>query len=430
MQKTILSCALLALLGCGNVPQGGLIGGEEQGNSNSASALSEEMIKEDQARLAKLPKIEDWFIKGQRDFAWEMSLEAQKELGAENFGLSPSSISFCLGMVGNMAGEDLLKEYVKVLRWTEGKDKANEQYGLSLQWLGAKSHNEMLVANRVFTNKELPPPPAAFQESLRKYFGGEIQAIDMKSDPKKLVDDWIASKTKDLIKDGCPALSPTTPMVLVNALYFKGKWALPFNKESTRPDTFRTVQGQEQVVAFMNQAEELGYWEDKVAKGVLLPYRGWDFLCYAFMPQDPKMDLGRLMGHLRQQENLFSQAWSSNKTVHVSLPKFELKTSFVGRGDKPENPFYRMGLVKSFGSAADFSLGGLSQGIEVVKHDCVIQFDEEGTVAAASTVAEMKGRGVVAEKPREFNANRPFLVVLYHRSSQSMVLVAGINKIK
>jgi len=51
-------------------------------------------------------------------------------------------------------------------------------------------------------------------------------------------------------------LSPSTASVILNAIYFNGKWAAPFNKKKTRQATFTTDGGVKRSVSMMSMTTE------------------------------------------------------------------------------------------------------------------------------------------------------------------------------
>lgn len=66
-------------------------------------------------------------------------------------------------------------------------------------------------------------------------------------------------------------LDPDTSLVLVNAVYFKGKWATPFDKNNTTLRPFTLVDGTKKEVEMMHILSEFRY-------GVLDELDGAQFL--------------------------------------------------------------------------------------------------------------------------------------------------------
>ena len=74
----------------------------------------------------------------------------------------------------------------------------------------------------------------------------EIVKFEEGEKTRSAINRWVGGQTnqkiKELILPG--TINPTTRLVLVNALYFKGPWAYPFNSKATYKQNFYTTDGQ------------------------------------------------------------------------------------------------------------------------------------------------------------------------------------------
>ena len=61
-------------------------------------------------------------------------------------------------------------------------------------------------------------------------------------------------------------------------------------------------------------------------------------------------------------------------------------------------------------------------------HEAFIQVDEEGTEAAAVTVAVMMKCSSVRTKPREFKANSPFYFHIVDSSTNTIMFTGSVQK--
>jgi hypothetical protein len=69
-------------------------------------------------------------------------------------------------------------------------------------------------------------------------------------------------------------INPSTVMLLVNAIYFKGLWRYPFNETDTKEGVFQVTPTQTVTVPFMSMERDL-YWTEsaELDAGILrLPY--------------------------------------------------------------------------------------------------------------------------------------------------------------
>nr|AAX92880.1 Similar to serpin homolog WZS3 - wheat [Oryza sativa Japonica Group]AAX95888.1 Serpin (serine protease inhibitor) [Oryza sativa Japonica Group]ABA92265.1 Serpin family protein [Oryza sativa Japonica Group] len=101
------------------------------------------------------------------------------------------------------------------------------------------------------------------------------RAVEPKKSRKK-INEWVSKATNKLIPEILPdgSVHRLTTLVLVNAIYFKGKWSDPFPRESTTTGKFHRLDGSSVNVRFMRSREDqyIGFYDGfNVLK---LPYNG------------------------------------------------------------------------------------------------------------------------------------------------------------
>ena len=71
------------------------------------------------------------------------------------------------------------------------------------------------------------------------------------------INQWVAQKTKEKIKDILPpgSLDALTRLVLANAIYFKGAWAKPYDKAQTSPQPFHLSAASQVTVPLMHHLD-------------------------------------------------------------------------------------------------------------------------------------------------------------------------------
>ena len=86
-----------------------------------------------------------------------------------------------------------------------------------------------------------------------------------------------------------------------------------------------------------------------------------------------------------------------------------------------------MGMDIAFRSDADFSgmngYGGIF--IEKVLHKAFVEVNEEGTEAAAATTVHML-ESAVPEQPEVFDANHPFLYLIQHKETGTILFMGKV----
>ncbi|EAZ17938.1 hypothetical protein OsJ_33482 [Oryza sativa Japonica Group] len=117
----------------------------------------------------------------------------------------------------------------------------------------------------------------------RRRHGGTYKAVtraaNFRRQPKKSrkkINEWVSKATNKLIPEILPdgSVHRLTTLVLVNAIYFKGKWSDPFPRESTTTGKFHRLDGSSVNVRFMRSREDqyIGFYDGfNVLK---LPYNG------------------------------------------------------------------------------------------------------------------------------------------------------------
>ncbi|KAB1256284.1 Plasminogen activator inhibitor 2 [Camelus dromedarius] len=212
-------------------------------------------------------------------------------------------------------------------------------------------------------------------------------------------------------------------MVLVNAVYFKGKWKTPFQKKLNRLYPFRVnlTQSTPVQMMFLHEKLNIGYIADLKVQILELPYAG-DVSMFLLLPDEiAEFSTGL---ELLESEITYDKLnrWISEDTmagddVEVYLPQFKLEEHYEL---KP--------ILKSMGMADAFSKGqanflGMSEKDDLflseVFHQATVDVNEEGTEAAAGTGAIMSGR--TGHGGPQFVADHPFLFFIMHKITKNIL---------
>ena len=99
----------------------------------------------------------------------------------------------------------------------------------------------MNIANGLFAAQELKIK-SDFKTALTKFYNSPIVNVDFKNAAQaadtinKFVEDATKGSIEKLFDAG--AIDGLARLVMVNAIYFKGEWKFPFNKEDTETMKF------------------------------------------------------------------------------------------------------------------------------------------------------------------------------------------------
>lgn len=370
-------------------------------------------------------------VRGDNQFAVDLYAQLDREQPSKNLFFSPTSISLALAMTSAGARGPTQSEMAKVLHLDADLAQAHAHYHRLLeQWnaVGEKRAYQLRVANRLWGQKGHPIRPE-FLALTRQQYGAEMQSVDF-AQPEaasRKINQWVEEQTNGKIKDlvSPPLLDALTRLVLTNAVYFKGDWVKPFDKQNTREEDF-TVSAQGKVkVPLMHLKSTMGYVEEETFQAVEMPYVGRELSLVVLLPK--KVDgLPELEKAITVDKLVSLMSKLHVREVNTYLPKFKLETSF---GLSPT--LQAMGMRQAFSRIADFT--GISSMedlyISAVLHKAYVDVNEEGTEAAAATAVVMTR--AMAMSPSEpipvFRADHPFLFLIRDMKAGSILFMGRLT---
>ena len=98
------------------------------------------------------------------------------------------------------------------------------------------------------------------------------------------INDWVKEKTNNMIPKLLQSLDPSTVLVLLNAVYFKGTWMKQFSKEATFAQKFynRGVEEKAKMVEMMHKKDSFPFYEEETFQALQLPYAGEEIAIFFF----------------------------------------------------------------------------------------------------------------------------------------------------
>ncbi|WP_434222969.1 serpin family protein [Limnospira platensis CENA597] len=214
-------------------------------------------------------------------------------------------------------------------------------------------------------------------------------------------------------------------MYLINAIYFKGMWSEPFDKELTQEQPFTLIDGSTKLHPLMFQFGNYLYLENSDFQGISLPY-GDDarFSLYVFLPRE-NVSLDRFYTQLNatQWEEWIKQMRS--RPGSIQLPRFKLEYE-VGLNDSLKS----MGMDIAFDpNQADFSNLTSDNNVRIseVKHKTFVEVNEEGTEAAAVTSVTVVTESTPSiPEPFSMVVNRPFFLAIRDNQTRTILFMGSI----
>lgn len=351
----------------------------------------------------------------------------------DNLICSPLSLQYAMAMTANGASGETLREMIDFLGYgEEGIDVLNDYSKTLLEQLPAVDLDVTLkVTDALLVNNMFPLLPS-FKETVETHYYAAVDNMDF-NDPEYVaarINEWSGRNTngfidKVLTKDD---ISSDAAAYLMNALYFKAKWAGTkhdpmFNSEYTRTEDFHTADGKTVKVEMMNNMRYHQYAEMDGYKVLVLPYAGGRFNMYVLLPDDG--DLGGMIEKL--QDTSWKDILGSLKQdaeVYVKLPKFEVENKF-----ELSEVLQSLGVEKAFVEGeAEFDRmfepkPGYYYWINKVIQKSRIAVSESGTEAGSVTVVEMNAESAAPMDPKRvyFYADRPFAFVIGEETSGTIL---------
>lgn len=368
---------------------------------------------------------------GSADFGFRLFRDLAGDNPGDNLFVSPLSVTMALGMTYNGAAGGTKEAFEKTL----GVENAlpveiNGAYrDLRTTLIGADPKVEVNIANGLWADRNFEFK-RDFLARNTEFYGARAQSIEM-SNPEaaKAINDWVKEATESKIPQLFDKLAEDAKAVLVNAIYFKGLWAEPFKKESTRDRAFTGFDGKEKSIPMMTRSDQdIDYLKAERFAAVRLPYGSGRVSMTIILP-NKGVGIGSLIKDFSAKN---WAAWSGQfkpKEGSVTIPKWRVESSFELKDILKE-----MGLGVAFDpQKADFSaMANVKAGdlfISRVIHKTFVEVDETGTEAAAATGVEMKTTSAMpTQEVFEFVADRPFIYAITDKATGSVMFIGVFGK--
>ena len=368
--------------------------------------------------------------------SYEFALKLYKLLSSKdnNLIVSPFSVSNALAMVLYGARGNTSLEMSKVIfgkEISEDQHKSLAQLFNDLVNKNVKENSQVLnVGNFLYNHLEYEIL-ADYKETLKNNFNAEAIELDFKSNESvKKINNDVSVATKGKITDLIDSIDPSTRLILVNAVYFKGLWKSQFKKYSTEKSRFNLSKGDHIEVEMMFQNKEFRFaYDDKLKfKALEMDYQDSNTSMLLLLP-DEEIPIEDLESKLNVEilNELMNKKMQEHE-VNVYLPRFKLESEIALIPSLKQ-----LGLNYMFNSEhANFE--GITNKDKLYVSDviqkAVIEVNEEGTEAAAATAVMMALCASLPIPPKEFRANRPFMFMLLSKYQNNKHLILFMGAVK
>ena len=348
----------------------------------------------------------------------------------DNIFFSPISVYAAFSMVAEGAKGETASQLQGIFGFEPDRDlRHSATAGLMSSLNRPDPDVAILMANSLWLAEGFEPYDS-YVDTVQNTYLSNINSVDFLGDGVGQINDWTAEKTQGKIPSvlSSDAVDERTAFVLLNAIYFKGAWAVSFPEEYTHELDFWT--GTHEVKAdFMSMTMQFGYTESDGVQVLRMPYRGERLSMLVMLPSERNG-----LNHLEEiaaPEQI--DRWKEDllpTRVDILLPKFEMKTSY-----DLTRPLRDLGAANVF----DQNISDLSAMADLRSHqrlyvdtaiqDAYVKVNEEGTEAVAVTKI---GGGIISTslKPPEpvpFIADHPFLFLIQDDESGTILFMGRVS---
>uniref|UniRef100_H0XIQ6 Serpin family B member 9 n=1 Tax=Otolemur garnettii TaxID=30611 RepID=H0XIQ6_OTOGA len=342
---------------------------------------------------------------------------------SHNVFYSPMSVSSALAMVLLGAKGNTAAQMAQVLSLNTEKDIHWSFRSLLTEVNKAGTQYLLRTASRLFGEKTCKFL-SIFKESCLQFHHAELEQLSFVTaaeESRRHINTWVSKKTEGKIRELLPdnSIDTQTKLVLVNAIYFKGRWHEQFDKTYTREMPFKVNQR-----TFNKIISLVERWETTTESHlgqILLPgclaARALSLFIFVLTSNG-------LLSSKVERKLTFEKfmAWTKPESmkstdVEVLLPKFKLQEAY-----DMETVLQRLGMVDAFQQGkADLSAMAVETDLCLSKfvHKSFVEVNEEGTEAAAAS-GLLVIQDCMESGPR-FCADHPFLFFIRHNTANSLL---------
>ena len=340
----------------------------------------------------------------------------------KDYVISPLSMQFLLGMILDGARGQTAAEICDVLGYGAGETAEVNQFCLNMleQLPSLDKKTTLKIANAIVVDDGWPLKEQ-YKSDVAHYYQANVTNMDFSDieGSTRKINKWCSDHTGGLIPKVLDAVDPGMLAYLMNAIYFKSEWKDKFDKADTSDEPFVDENGIKTKVKMMKTRHGLNYTVTDSYQAVALPYGNGAFSMTVLLPTEGN-NVSDVIAALRKQGD-----WKAVRgemvqcDVDLWLPRFETKFH-IDLNDILSD----MGMPTAF-AAADFSaMSDFALHLSFVMQDAVIKVDEEGSEAAAVSMAGMEKNAAMPGESVVFHADHPFMYII-SETSTGAILFAG-----
>ncbi len=361
---------------------------------------------------------------GNRAFALDLYRALREQDG--NLFYSPYSISTALAMAYAGAAGETQRQMAEALHFTLSPDELHAAFNtldLNLTSPEDEAAFRLNVANALWAQAGYTLLPS-YLDTLAVHYGAGVRLADFTQDARReearqTINAWVSEQTEQKIEELLQQgdLTADARLVLLNAIYFKADWNVPFH--GGMQGDFTRLDGSQISAPMMSRRTSTPYLAGDGFEAFALEYKGDRVRMLVLVPDAGTFEAFEAALDAARVEKIMAGLESAD--AQVTMPKFEFKARFA-----LQNALAGLGMRDAFqAGTADFSGmdGARDLFIQSVIHEAYVAVDEEGTEAAAATGVVV---GIVSMPLHTITVNRPFIFLIHDTETDTLLFVGRV----
>jgi serpin B len=360
-------------------------------------------------------------VRANNSFAVKLLNSAKKP--NQNLVFAPLNIQSTLAMASAGSAGPTLDNFTESFNWPSQEILHPALHELHERLAAAATKDNELAQHFSLWTQQGSHFEKPFLRTLKQDYAAELFPVDFADadTTREKINSWVSARTKkripQLVNDG--DLDASAKVYLAGTVLYRGSWAEKFDPKNTKEGDFYLSEEKKVTVPFMKHK----MWvrtkyakEDKLSL-LEMSYLGRSFTLVCLIPHRDS-NLSNVERSLTPEKLTEWLEDSNASRISVALPKFKLTSEL-----DLKTSLKSLGLVAPFRSDADFSRMSRSKGLFVnsAVHKVMIEFDEEGSTAAAAT-----GLGTARSIASEFRLDGPFVFLIRDRQTGCILFIGRV----
>lgn len=373
---------------------------------------------------------------GLADFGFALLRALREEEPEGNILFSPLSLMVPLSMVWEGSVTPTREELHSALRMRLDGEDLHEAMNALEQVLTTDGEDAALALTNAIWLHDQMEVNDAWLDAMARHYGAGVRLANFADDAQhgpivEAVNAWVEENTRGLIDRilAPDALRTSTVMLLLNTLYLRDDWLIPFDPERTveGEQVFRSPGGDLLAVDMMWIKAHFRHVEEDGLQAVTLPLEHLPVDALVLLPPEGE---GAFLDDLDADRLHALRAAMSDREGTVEIPRLDLAEDpdvYSAMADPMEmRQLLNGGNYHGLGtppSLEEFRIGN-------IRHRAALVLNEAGVEAAAATAVEVD-ENVSDSPPPEpfvFRADRPFLLLLLHRTTGAPLFIAWVEE--